>query len=313
MLMFVLRRIVAGVVLVFAISFIAFMLLYMRGDSIARSMLGTTATAEDVAKKAQQLGLNQPLLTHFGEWLTSALSGNLGRSWTTGQLVSVSVTTRFGVTLSLVVGAMILATILSVLLGVLAARRGGWIDGLLQIVSIIGFAIPGFLMALFLVVVFAINLHWFQAVGYTPITVSPGGWLATVTLPIVALAIGAIAAVSQQIRGAVRDAMALDFVRTLRSRGLGINRVLFRHVLRNAGGPALSVMSLVFVGLIGGAVVIEEVFALPGIGQLTIQASTSADIPVVMGVVVVTAILVVVVNLIVDLAQSALNPKVRLS
>lgn len=313
MLMFVLRRVVSGVVLIFAISFIAFMLLYMRGDSIARSMLGTTATAADVARKAQQLGLNRPILSQYFDWLTSALSGNLGRSWSTGQLVSVSVTSRFGVTLSLVIGAMILAAIVSVLLGVLAARRGGWIDGFLQIIAVIGFAIPGFLMALFLVIVFAISLHWFQAVGYTPITVSPAGWLATVTLPIVALAIGAIAAVSQQIRGAVRDGMTLDYVRTLRSRGLGINRVLYKHVLRNAGGPALSVMSLVFVGLIGGAVVIEEVFALPGIGQLTVQASTSDDIPVVMGVVVVTAVLVVIVNLIVDLAQSALNPKVRLS
>jgi peptide/nickel transport system permease protein len=134
-----------------------------------------------------------------------------------------------------------------------------------------------------------------------------------VTLPIAALAIGAIAAVAQQVRGSVVDAMSRDYVRTLRSRGLSSNSVIYKHVLRNAGGPALAVLAVQFIGLLGGAVIVEQVFALPGMGQLTVSATTQGDIPVVMGVVIAFAVIVLIVNLLIDLAQAALNPKVRLS
>ncbi|GAA4359514.1 ABC transporter permease [Microbacterium rhizosphaerae] len=313
MLMFIVRRVISGAFMVLAITVIAFTLLYLGGGNIARQLLGTNATPQTVAQKAHELGLDRPLFVQYWDWLTGALSGDLGRSWTTGQLVAVSVSSRLAVTLSIVLGAIIVAAILSVVLGVAAARRGGWVDGTVQFISVVGFAIPGFLIALFLVVTFALNLHWFKAVGYVPITTSVTGWLSSVTLPITALAIGAIASVASQIRGSVIDAMSRDYVRTLRARGLSTNRVVYKHVLRNAGGPALAVLALTFVGLIGGAVVIEQVFALPGIGQLTVQATTSGDIPVVMGVVVATAIIVIIVNLVIDLAQAALNPKVRLS
>lgn len=313
MLAFLVRRILSGVVLVFVVSIVAFTLLYVGSGDIARRLLGQTATAETVAKKASELGLDRPLVVQYGDWLIHAVTGDLGRSWFTGQYVSVSLGTRLPVTLSIVIGAVLISAILSVLLGVLAARRGGWIDGLVQFISVVGFAIPGFLIALGLVLVFAINLHWFKATGYTPITTSFSGWLASVTLPIVALSLGAIASVSQQVRGSVIDAMGRDYVRTLRSRGLKTNRVVFRHVLRNAGGPALAVLAVQFVGMLGGAVIIEQIFALPGIGQLTVQATTQGDIPVVMGMVVATAIIVVIVNLLIDIAQAALNPKVRLA
>jgi peptide/nickel transport system permease protein len=313
MLGFILRRLVSGVVLIFVISVIAYSLLYLGGGDIARRILGQSATAETVAKKSAELGLDRPLPVQYVDWLTSAFQGDLGRSWFTGQLVSTGVSGRLAVTLSIVLGATIIAAIVSVILGVLAARRGGWIDNVVQFISVIGFAIPSFLIALVLVITFAINLRLFKATGYIPITTSFPGWVASVTLPIIALAIGAIATVSQQVRGSVVDAMSKDYVRTLRSRGLGTNRVIYKHVLRNAGGPALAVLAVQFIGLLGGAVIIEQIFALPGIGQLAVQATTSGDIPIVMGVVIATAIIVVVVNLLIDLAQAALNPKVRLS
>jgi peptide/nickel transport system permease protein len=187
------------------------------------------------------------------------------------------------------------------------------VDGSIQVFSVLGFAIPGFLIALYLVLIFAINLHWFKATGYVPLTTSVTGWLSSVTLPIIALAIGGIATISQQVRGSVLDGLSRDYVRTLRSRGLSSNRVVYKHVLRNAGGPALALLAVQFIGMIGGAVIVEQIFALPGIGSLTVQATTQGDIPVVMGIVVVTAIIAVVVNLLIDLAQAALNPKVRLS
>lgn len=313
MLAFILRRLASGVVLVAVISFLAFVLLYLGGGDIARRILGENATADTVAQKTEELGLNRPLLVQYGDWLTSAVTGDLGRSWFNGELVSVSVTNRLAVTLSIVIGATIISAVLSVILGVLAARRGGAVDGAVQVLSLIGFAIPGFLIALGLVLVFAINLGWFKATGYIPIGTSLSGWLSSVTLPIIALSIGAIATVAAQVRGSVIDAMSRDYVRTLRSRGLSTNSVIYKHVLRNAGGPALAVLAVQFVGLLGGAVIVEQVFAIPGIGQLSVRATTLGDIPVVMGMVIAFAIIVVIVNLLIDLAQAALNPKVRLS
>jgi peptide/nickel transport system permease protein len=313
MLPFVLRRLVSGVVLVFVISVLAYTLLYLGGGDIARRILGQNASQETVDQKATELGLDEPLFTQFWNWITSALQGDLGRSWFTGQLVATGVSSRLAVTLSIVLGATIIAAIVAVVLGVLAARRGGWVDSVVQFFSVIGFAIPGFLIGLVLVIVFAINLGWFKATGYVQFTTSPSGWIASVTLPIIALSIGAIATVAQQIRGSVIDAQARDYVRTLRSRGLSTNRVIYKHVLRNAGGPALAVLAVQFIGLLGGAVIVEQIFALPGIGQLTVQATSSGDIPMVMGLVIVFAILVVIVNLLIDIAQAALNPKVRLS
>ena len=249
----------------------------------------------------------------YGNWLTSALTGDFGVSWFTSQPVTASLSSRLAVTLTLVVGTTIVAAVVSVVLGVLAARRGGWVDGVVQFIAVVGFAVPGFLIALYLVLWFAIDLGWFRATGYVPIGESFTGWLSSVTLPIAALSLSAIAAVAQQVRGSVIDATSRDYVRTLRARGLSTNRVVYKHVLRNAGGPALAVLAVQFVGLLGGAVIVEQVFALPGIGQLTVSATSSGDIPVVMGVVVATAVIVVVVNLLIDLAQAALNPKVRLS
>ncbi|MGC5170543.1 ABC transporter permease [Microbacterium sp. DT81.1] len=313
MLTFIIRRILAGVVLLFVISVLAFGLLYLDSANIARRILGQNATPELVQQKAQELGLDRPIVVQYWDWLTSALTGDLGRSWFNGQLVTVSLSGRVAVTLSLVIGTTVVSAVLAVLLGVLAARRGGWIDGGVQFISVLGFAIPGFLIALYLVLIFAINLGWFKATGYIPITESFTGWLSSVTLPIAALAVGAIAAVTQQIRGSMLDALSRDYVRTLRSRGLPMSSVVYKHVLRNAGGPALAILAVQFIGLLGGAVIVEQVFALPGMGQLTVQAGLQGDVPVVMGLVMAFAVIVLIVNLLIDLAQAALNPKVRLS
>ena len=313
MIRFILRRLLSGVILIFVISVVAFSLLYIGSGDIARRILGQNATQEIVDRKAAELGLNRPLYEQYWDWLTSAVQGDFGRSWFSGQLVAQGVSSRLAVTLSIVIGATLIAAIISVVIGVLAATRRGWIDRGLQFTSVLGFAIPGFLIALGLVLVFSINLKWFKATGYIPITTSFSGWMSSVTLPVIALAIGTIAAVAQQVRGSVIDALERDYVRTLRSRGLGMGRVVAKHVLRNAGGPALAVLAVQFVGLLGGAVIIEQIFALPGLGQLAVQATVQSDIPIVMGLVIVTASIVVIVNLLIDLAQAALNPKVRLS
>ncbi|RWZ50821.1 ABC transporter permease [Labedella phragmitis] len=313
MIRFILRRLLVGLVLVIAVSALAYTLLYANSDNIARRILGQNATAELVARKAAELGLDRPLWQQYSDWFVHAVQGQFGRSWFTGELVATGVTSRLSVTLSIVIGATILSAVVGVVLGVLAATRGGWVDRLVQFVSILGFAIPGFLVALGLVLVFSLQLGLFKATGYVPPTSSIAGWLSSVTLPVVALALGTIVVVAQQVRGSVADARERDYVRTLRSRGLSSRRVVARHVLRNAAGPALAVLAVQFVGLLGGAVIVEQIFAIPGLGQLAVSSTVKADIPMVMGLVMATAVLVVLVNLVIDLAQAALNPKVRLS
>ena len=202
-----------------------------------------------------------------------------GTSWFTGQPVTDGISSRAQVTLSLLIGAILVTAVVSVVLGVWAAVKRGWVDKLVQGVSLVGFAIPNFLIAVGLVIVFAINNQIFQATGYVPISDSFTGWLQTVTLPIIALAIGGIAGVSAQVRGAMIDALRQDYVRTLRSRGLGSGRVVYKHVLRNAGAPGLAVLGLQFVGLIGGAIIVENVFAIPGLGQIGVTVHRAGRHP----------------------------------
>lgn len=313
MLTFILRRILAGIVLILVITTLTFALLYAGSGDIARRILGDSATQQGVADKTASLGLDRPLAVQYLDWLSHAVRGDLGTSYFTGQPVTEGISSRVAVTLSLVVCAIVLAAIVAVALGVFAALRRGWVDKALQTVSVVGEAIPGFLWAIGLVTVFAINLGWFQPTGYVPLIDSFSGWIETITLPVIALAIGGIAGVTGQVRGSVIDALRQDYVRTLRSRGLPSSRVVYKHVLRNAGGPALAVLALTFVGMIGAAVVVEQVFAIPGLGQVLVGAVLQGDIPMVMGAVVAMAIIVVVVNLVIDLVQGWLNPKVRVS
>src|SRR5699024_5868392 len=313
MLAFLGRRLTAGVVLVFAITTLAYLLLYLGSGDIARRILGQTATQEQVAAKTTELGLDRPLWEQYAGWLSGAFTGDLGRSWFTGQLVIDGVATRLGVTLSLVIGATVITTLVSVVLGVWAALAGGWVDRTIQFLTVLGMAVPGFLIAVGLVLVLAIQLGWFNSTGYVAFMDNTAGWIRSVTLPVVALAIGGVSAVTQQIRGAIADELQRDYVRTLRSRGLPAASVVFKHALRNASGPALAVLNVQFVGMLGGAVIVEQVFQMPGLGQLAVGATTQGDVPLVMGLVVATGIIVVLVNLLIDIAQGIINPKVRLA
>lgn len=313
MLGFIVRRLVSGVVLLVAIAVVGFNLLYLGAGDIARKILGESADQATVAAKSHELGLDRPVFVQFGDWVAHAAGGNFGVSWFSGQPVTDAITSRLAVTLSMVTGAIAVIAVVSVVLGVLAATRRGWVDRVAQVLALVGHAIPNFLFAVGLVLVFALTLHWFDPTGYVPFTDSALDWAKTVTLPVIALALGGIANVTQQIRGSVIDALRNDYVRTLRARGLPARRVVLKHVLRNAAGPALAVLGVHFVGLLGGVVVVEQVFAIPGLGQVAVQATTQGDIPLVMGTLIAIGIIVIVFNLLVDLLQGWLNPKVRLS
>jgi peptide/nickel transport system permease protein len=257
------------------------------------------------------LGLDRPLLVQYGDWLQGAVTGDLGQSFYTAESVSAALANRVPVTLTMVILTLLLTAILSVLLGVVAAVRGGATDRVVQVVSVVGAAVPAFIVAIALVFTLAIAWRVFPATGYVPPGESVLGWLESVTLPVVALLVGAVAGAAAQFRTAVLDTASKDYVRTLRARGISERAVVWRHVLRNSAGPGMIALSLTMIALLGGAVFIEQVFALPGMGQLAVSSATISDVPMVMGTVLVTVLVVLVVNFLADLATYFLNPKAR--
>lgn len=311
MITFIGRRLLSGVVLVFVICTLTFLLTHSSTDNVARNILGDNATAEQVAAKQAELGLDQPLLTQYGSWLGQAVRGDFGASWITSEPVSSALSNRLPVTLSMVIAAVVTIALISMVLGVAAAVRRGWLDRVIQVVSVIGFSLPNFWVALMLVIAFSVSLRLLPATGYVPISDGIGGWAATLVLPVTALVLGGVASASQQVRGAMIDVLRQDYIRTLHARGLSTRSVVLKHALRNAAPPALTVLSLQFIALLGGAVVIERVFAIPGLGMLTVNSALQGDVPVLMGIVVVTVILVVIVNLLIDIVSGWVNPKVR--
>ncbi|MFE6916450.1 ABC transporter permease [Streptomyces rubiginosohelvolus] len=313
MLNFIARRIAAGALLLLVISLLSYLLLSIPDLDVGRQLLGQGADQAAVDAKNASLGLDRPVLVQYGDWLAHAVRGDLGTSWFTSEDVATTVSARLPVTASLMVGVTLVATVVSFLLGVWAGVRRGAVDRFVQVLGVVGYALPGFLVTLVIVLVFAVNLNWFPAIGYTPFAASPSGWLSTITLPVLSLSVASVAGVSQQVRGAVIDVLRQDYVRTLRARGLPMSRIVFRHVLRNASAPALSVLGMQFVGLLGGAVLVEQIFGLPGIGSMTVTYTTRGDIPVIMALVMLTVVGVVLINLLVDVMIGWLNPKARVA
>lgn len=312
MLSYVSKRLLSSLVLLALVTTLTFAMVFGGADNVAQNILGDNATDQQIADLETKLGIDRPLYEQYGTWVAKAVRGDLGMSWTMGESVSKILSGRLPVTLSMVVLAIVIIGVVSALLGIAAAVRGGWADRVIQLISVVGFSLPNFWLGLILVVVFALNLRWLPATGYTDFLNSPTGWLASLVLPVGALVLSGIASASQQVRGAMIDALRQDYVRTLRAGGIKPSSVLFRHALRNAMPAALTVLSLQFIGLLGGAAIIERVFAIPGLGSITVQAALSGDIPVLMGVVVTMIILVVIVNIAIDLANAWVNPKVRL-
>jgi len=301
----------AGLILIFVVTGITFFMTYGANLPIARNILGPSASAEQVAALNAKLGLDQPIFEQYFNWLAGVFRGDLGTSYFTNEPITQALASRLPVTLSVVILASVIVIALSLVLGVAAAARGGAVDGVLQGVSIVAFVFPGLVLAIVLVYVFAIVLGWVPAVGFVPFTDSASGWFASVILPAIVLAIAGIASLASQIRGAMVDQLSRDYVRTLRTRGVSERSILLKHALRNAAAPGLTVFSLEFIGMFGGALFIEKIFALPGFGTYAFNSAMQGDLPAMLGVTLVGVGLVVIVNLLVDLLNGWLNPKVR--
>ncbi|MGO4145700.1 ABC transporter permease [Paenarthrobacter sp. YAF11_1] len=313
MLNLILRKVAASVVLLVVVSATTFMLMFIDGAAIARQVLGLGATNDQVAAKVVELGLDRPVLEQYFQWLGGVVNGSLGTSYFSGEQITNMMATRIPVTLSLVVISLFFTMILSTLIGVLAAVKGGWVDRSLQIVSVGGAAVPNFVVAIALVLMLAITVPIFPATGYVAPDVDTAAWAMSLVLPVAAILVGSTASAAQQFRGAMIDVLSQDYIRTLRTRGIDERYIVFRHALRNASGPGLTILSLQTIGLMGGVVVIERVFAMPGMGLLASNAALQGDIPAVMGCVLFSVIVVVVVNISVDLLNGWANPKARIS
>jgi peptide/nickel transport system permease protein len=254
--------------------------------------------------------LNRPVYIQYWHWLTNAVRGDLGRSIFSDQSVTSILNSRLAVTLSLILGTTVITVVVGVCVGVFSAVRGGVSARLVDAGSLVGMSVPSYWLGLVLIAVFAVWLRLFPAIGYVPIEQSPGEWARSLVLPVAALAISGVASIATQTRGAMIDVFGRDFVRALRANGLPTRSIIFQHSLKNAAIPVITVIGLLMTGLLGGTVFIEGIFALPGLGAIAVTATRQHDLPVVEGIAVYYAVIVVVINLLTDLAYAWLNPKV---
>ncbi len=309
----VLQRLLLSIPLPFIVSGLTFLLTALTPGDLARSILGGNATQAQVDSLRHQLGLDEPLAVRYWQWLVAALHGNLGVSPTMSEPVTTVLNARLGVTLSLVIGSTLVAAGAGLLLGTVAAVRGGVLGRLLDVVSLIGLALPNFWLGLMLISWFAVDLRLFPASGYVPPSGGLNNWATSLVLPVVTLAAPGVAVIARQTRDSMLSTVQRPFMRTLRAAGLPGRSLLLKHALRNAAIPVLTVIGVVFVGALSGTVIVEVVFALPGLGGEAVNATTVHDVPVVQGVALYFTVMVIAVNLVIDIAYGWLDPRVRVS
>jgi len=313
MLRFVISRLLWSVPVVLAVSLLTFALVSLIPGDAARTILGANATPAQYVALRHALGLDQPLYTQYWHWLQGIFHGSLGASSVTGQSVVTALRERVGVSLSLICATTIVTAAVGVSLGIAAAIGRGRLARAVDVLSLMGLAVPNFWLGLVLVALLAVRVRIFPATGYVSLASSPSEWLRSLVLPVVTLSAGAVAIVAKQTRDSLLDVLNRDFVRFLRANGIARRSIIYRHALRNAAISIVTVLGLVFVGLLSGTVLVEVVFALPGLGSLAVDATAAHDVPVILGVALTFTVAVVAVNLCVDLAYAWLNPKLRRS
>lgn len=313
MIAYAVRRIVTTVPVMGVVALFVFSLLHLTPGDPAALIAGDQASPADIARIRSTLGLDRPFPVQFGDWCWRILHGDLGTSIFTRLPVTHLIGQRLEPTLSLLLLTLVIAVAVAVPLGVVAAwRHGSAVDRLATAVSVLGFSLPVFVVGYLLAYVFALRLRWVPVQGFTPISAGLGPFLANLILPALALALLYIALIARITRSTMLDALAQDYVRTARAKGIGQVRVLFVHALKNAAVPIITVIGFGFAALISGAVVTESVFAIPGIGRLVTDAILRRDYPIIQGVVLLFSGLYVLINLGVDLLYTVFDPRIRL-
>ena len=312
MLGYIGRRILATIPVMAVVGLFVFSLLYFAPGDPAAIIAGDQATPDDVARIRASLGLDRPFLVRFGEWSWQILHGDLGTSIFTNLPVTTMIGQRVQPTVSLMLVTLVLAIVVAVPLGVVAAwKAGSLIDRLVMGLAVMGFSVPVFVVGYVLAYVFALELGWLPVQGYTPIEQGLWPWFSNLILPAVTLGLVYIALIARVTRATMLDVLQQDYVRTARAKGLAQGPVLFIHALKNAAVPIVTVIGIGIALLIGGAVVTETVFAIPGLGRLTVDAILRRDYPVIQGVVLLFSFVYVLVNLAIDLFYTLLDPRIR--
>jgi len=309
---YIIRRIIATIPVMLIVALFVFSLLYFAPGDPAAIIAGDQATPDDVERIRASLGLDRPFLVRFLEWLFRVIQGDLGVSIFTNLPVSHMIQQRLEPTFSLMFLTLVIALGCAIPMGVLAAwKHGTWIDRAVMVIAVLGFSVPVFVVGYVLAYIFALQLDWFPVQGYTPITQGLGGWLSNLMLPSIALGAIFIALIARITRATMLEVLSQDYVRTAKAKGVGQRSILFVHALKNAAVPIITIIGIGFAGLIGGAVVTESVFAIPGVGRLVVDAILRRDYPVIQGVVLMFSFVYVIVNLGVDLLYTVFDPRIR--
>jgi peptide/nickel transport system permease protein len=312
MLNYVVRRILATIPVMVLVALFVFSLLYIAPGDPAAVIAGDQATPADVARIRAGLGLDRPFLIRFGEWSWQILHGDLGTSIFTNLPVAAMIAQRIEPTLSLLAVTLTFAVTVAVPMGVVAAWRADTlIDRAIMALAVLGFSVPVFVIGYVLAYVFGLELDWLPVQGYTPLADGVAPWIENLILPGLALGCVYIALIARTTRAAMLEVLEHDYIRTARAKGIGRTGLLFVHALKNAAVPIVTVIGIGIALLIGGAVVTETVFAIPGIGRLTVDAILRRDYPVIQGVVLLFSFVYVIVNLLVDLTYTILDPRIR--
>ncbi len=313
MLNFLVRRLLAVVPVLLVVSLVVFLILRLAPGDPAAVIAGNSATNADIEQIRAALNLDRSLPVQYGLWLADVVRGDLGYSYFLNLPVTTLVEQRVEPTLALALGTLVFAVLLAVPLGTLAAwRMGGWLDRALSVLSVAGFSVPVFVVGYVLIYFFAMQLDWLPVQGYRSFAESSlWDWARQLLMPWFALGIIYIALIARVTRASVSEALTEDYIRTARAKGLGESAVLLRHALANAAVPIVTVIGIGVALLIGGVVVTETVFAIPGLGSFTVDAVLNRDFPVIQGLVLLFAVCYVVVNLLIDLSYLVLDPRIR--
>ena len=312
MLGYIIRRLLATIPVIGMVALFVFSLLYLTPGDPAAVIAGDIATVEDIERIRQKLGLDQPFLTRFWVWASAVLQGDLGISIFTNLPVTQLIGQRVGPTLSLALCTLIVAVAVAVPLGVIGAWKAGkLIDRLVMLFAVAGFSMPVFVLAYVLIYLFATDLDWLPVQGYTPLREGFWPWLRHLILPSIALGTIYIALIARITRAAMLEVLAQDYVRTAHAKGLAPSAVLLGHALKNAAVPIVTIIGIGIALLISGVVVTESVFAIPGIGRLTVDAILRRDYPIIQGVILLFSAIYVLVNLAVDLSYRFFDPRIQ--
>jgi peptide/nickel transport system permease protein len=312
MLAFVLNRVLSTIPVMGVVAFVVFLLLRLSPGDPAAVIAGDYATAEQVERIRSQLGLDLPIHTQFFSWLGRILTGDLGVSIFSNLPVTTLIAQRIEPTLMLSLTTIVFSIAVAVPLGVLAAWKANtWIDRAVMVFAVVGFSVPVFVLGYFLIYGFSLGLNWFPVQGYRSPFASPAQFLRHIALPTLALSAIFVALIARITRATVLEVLAEDYIRTARAKGQIERKVLFRHALKNAAVPIVTVIGLGIALLIGGVVVTESVFNIPGLGRLVVDAILKRDYPIIQGLILLFSFVYILLNLLIDIAYTMLDPRIR--